>query len=106
MGFPGGRRNLSHPLHQSGPLGFAGRCSPAPVVLGPFEPARITAAIESERPTSMFCVPTHLQRLFAHCDAVGLPYLSASGCVAHAGAPCPHAVKRRLVELFPDGSTW
>ena len=26
--------------------------------------------------------------------------------VAHAGAPCPPAVKERLVELFPDGSTW
>ena len=26
--------------------------------------------------------------------------------MAHAGAPCPEWVKRRLVEEFPDGSTW
>ena len=59
-----------------------------------------------ERPTSMFCVPTHLQRLFAHWDEVGRPDLSSFRLVAHAGAPCPDAVKRRLVETFPDGSTW
>jgi long-chain acyl-CoA synthetase len=54
----------------------------------------------------MFCVPTHLQRLFAHWDSVGVPDLSSFRLVAHAGAPCPPALKRRLVELFPAGSTW
>ncbi len=54
----------------------------------------------------MFCVPTHLQRLFAHWDQAGVPDLSSFRLVAHAGAPCPPAVKRRLVELFPEGSTW
>ena len=54
----------------------------------------------------MFCVPTHLQRLFAHWDQVGVPDLSSFRLVAHAGAPCPEALKRRLVELFPPGSTW
>jgi long-chain acyl-CoA synthetase len=51
-------------------------------------------------------VPTHLQRLFAHWDAVGVPDLSSFRLVAHAGAACPPRVKERLVELFPDGSTW
>ena len=59
----------------------------------------------SGRP-SMFCVPTHLQRLFAHWDDVGVPDLSSFRLVAHAGAPCPTDVKRRLIELFPAGSTW
>lgn len=97
------------PLYHSAPLRFAmgtvlagGRV----VVPGPFDPARITAAIEAERPTTMFCVPTHLQRLFAHWDRTGVPDLSSFRLVAHAGAPCPEAVKRRLVELFPPGSTW
>jgi long-chain acyl-CoA synthetase len=54
----------------------------------------------------MFCVPTHLQRLFAHWDDNGVPDLSCFRLVAHAGAPCPEAVKHRMVELFPDGSTW
>jgi long-chain acyl-CoA synthetase len=97
------------PLHHSAPLRFAmgtmlagGRL----VVPGPFDPAAITEAIERERPTSMFCVPTHLQRLFAHWGRVGAPDLSSFRLVAHAGAPCPPAVKRRLMELFPEGSTW
>jgi long-chain acyl-CoA synthetase len=97
------------PLHHSAPLRFSmgtllagGRL----VVPGAFDPARVTAAIAEHRPTSMFCVPTHLQRLFAHWDAVGAPDLSSFRLVAHAGAACPPAVKRRLVELFPAGSTW
>jgi long-chain acyl-CoA synthetase len=97
------------PLYHSAPLRFAlgttlagGRV----VVPGPFDPAAITAAIDTERPTTMFCVPTHLQRLFAHWDEVGAPDLSSFRLVAHAGAPCPSDVKNRLIELFPPDSTW
>ena len=97
------------PLYHSAPLRFAMGTALAGgrvVLPGPFEPALVTAAIEAERPTSMFCVPTHLQRLFAHWDEVGTPDLSSFRLVAHAGAPCPEAVKRRLLETFPAGSTW
>lgn len=97
------------PIHHSAPLRFAmgthltgGRV----VVPGPFDPARVTDAIARERPTTMFCVPAHLQRLFAHWDEHGAPDLSSFRLVAHAGAPCPEWVKRRLLELFPPGSTW
>src|SRR6266545_6973152 len=96
------------PLYHSAPLRFAmgtilagGRI----VVPGHFDPATMTAAIERERPTTMFCVPAHLQRLFAHWDEAGVPDLSSFRLVAHAGAACPPAIKRRLIELFPDGST-
>jgi long-chain acyl-CoA synthetase len=102
------------PLHHSAPLRFAmgtllagGRV----VAPEPFDPARVTTAIEREGPTTMFCVPTHLQRLFAHWDALPdsrgvAPDLSCFRLVAHAGAPCPDLLKRRLVEAFPPGSTW
>nr|WP_246304379.1 AMP-binding protein [Nocardioides thalensis] len=97
------------PLYHSAPLRFAlgtvlagGRV----VIPGPFDPAAVTDAIRAERPTTMFCVPAHLQRLFAHWDEVGVPDLSSFRLVAHAGAPCPTEVKRRLIDLFPDGSTW
>lgn len=97
------------PLYHSAPLRFSlgtrlagGRV----VVPGPFDPALVTATIAAERPTSMFCVPTHLQRLLAHWDEVGTPDLSSFRLVAHAGAPCPPDVKRRLLETFPAGSTW
>jgi long-chain acyl-CoA synthetase len=97
------------PLYHSAPLRFAmgsvlagGRI----VVPGAADPARVTEAIVTERPTTMFCVPAHLQRLFAHWDEVGVPDLSSFRLVAHAGAACPPPVKERLVELFPEGSTW
>ncbi len=97
------------PLYHSAPLRFAcgtllagGRI----VVPGPFDPAAVTRAIVAERPTTMFCVPAHLRRLFAHWDVVGVPDLSSFRLVAHAGAACPPPVKQRLVELFPAGSTW
>ncbi len=97
------------PLYHSAPLRFAMGTALAGgrvVVPGPFDPARTTEAIATERPTTMFCVPTHLQRLFAHWDEHGWPDLSCFRLVAHAGAPCPEKVKRRLVEAFPAGSTW
>jgi long-chain acyl-CoA synthetase len=97
------------PLYHSAPLRFAlgtvlagGRV----VIPGPFDPAAVTEAIRRERPTTMFCVPAHLQRLFAHWSEVGVPDLGSFRLVAHAGAPCPTEVKRRLIELFPAGSTW
>jgi long-chain acyl-CoA synthetase len=97
------------PLHHSAPLRFASGTLLAGgrvVVPGPFDPATVTRMIADERPTSMFCVPTHLQRLFAHWDEVGVPDLSSFRLVAHAGAPCPTAVKHRLIDLFPAGSSW
>lgn len=97
------------PIYHSAPLRFAmgTRLAGGRVVMpGPFDPATVSVAIGVERPTSMFCVPTHLQRLFAYWDEVGVPDLSSFRLVAHAGAPCPEGVKRRLIELFPDDSTW
>lgn len=97
------------PLYHSAPLRFAVGTLLAGgevVVPGPFDPATVTAAIVEHRPTTMFCVPTHLQRLFAHWDEVGVPDLTSFRAVAHAGAACPPDVKHRLVELFPPGSTW
>lgn len=97
------------PLYHSAPLRFAmgtilagGRV----VVPGRFDPARITDAIARERPTTMFCVPAHLRRLFAYWDQHGAPDLSSFRLVAHAGAPCPGPLKRRLIAEFPARSTW
>lgn len=97
------------PLYHSAPLRFALGSLLAGgevIVPGPFDPGSVTRAVVEHRPTTMFCVPAHLQRLFAHWDTVGTPDLSCFRLVAHAGAPCPPPVKRRLLELFPPGSTW
>ncbi|MGI8523853.1 MAG: AMP-binding enzyme, partial [Nocardioides sp.] len=42
----------------------------------------------------------------AHWDDAGVPDLSCFRLVAHAGAPCPPAVKQRLLDLFPARTTW
>ena len=115
------------PLHHSAPLRFAvgtllagGRVvvpgapdgnSPGGRRPHGFDPATVTTAIHEHRPTTMFCVPAHLQRLFAHWDALldsggGTPDLGCFRLVAHAGAPCPDRVKRRLLATFPADSTW
>ncbi len=97
------------PLHHSAPLRFAmhtliagGRL----VMPGRFDPAQVTRAIIDHRPSSAFCVPVHLQRLFDHWDAHGQPDLGCFRLLAHAGAPCPEPVKRRLLDRFPPGTTW
>ncbi|MDQ4055167.1 MAG: AMP-binding protein [Actinomycetota bacterium] len=109
-GFREGDVNLVvGPLYHSAPLRFAMGTLLAGGTLslpGPFDAAAITERIERDRPTTMFCVPTHLQRLFAHWDEVGRPDLTSFRLVAHAGAPCPDDVKRRLIEAFPPRSTW
>jgi long-chain acyl-CoA synthetase len=100
------------PLHHSAPLRFAvgtllaGGSVVGLELQGHFDPAAVTATIARERPTTMFCVPTHLQRLFAHWESTGTPDLTSFRLVAHAGAPCPDTVKHRLIETFPPRSTW
>lgn len=98
------------PLHHSAPLRFALGTLLAGgtvVVPGPFDAARAAAAITAHLPTTTFCVPTHLQRFFAHNDDVGwAPDLTSFRLVAHAGAPCPEPVKRRALAEFPRGTVW
>jgi len=94
------------PLHHSAPLRFAAGTLLAggDVILLPhFDAAVVSDVIARESPTSTFCVPAHLWRLFA-LDA--LPSLSGFRLVAHAGAPCPEALKRRAIEAFPSGALW
>jgi long-chain acyl-CoA synthetase len=62
---------------------------------------------DQDRPTSPFCVPAHVQRLFAAAGrGGGLPPLTSFRLLAHAGAPCPPLLKHRLIEAFPAGTVW
>ena len=70
------------PLHHSAPLRFAVRhllAGGRVVVPGPFDPTRVTEAIERERPTSMFCV----QPTCRGCSRTGTP------CTPRGPAPRP-----------------
>ena len=102
---PADRHLVLSPLHHSAPLRFAVHTLLAggEVLLpGPFEAARAAATICALRPTTTFCVPTHLQRLLARDD---LDWSSFRRLV-HAGAPCPEPLKRAVLGALPEGSVW
>jgi acyl-CoA synthetase (AMP-forming)/AMP-acid ligase II len=99
---PGDRHLVLSPLHHSAPLRFAVHtllAGGSVVLPGPFDAGRAAAAIAAHRPTSAFCVPTHLQRLLGQ-DVDW----SSFRLLAHAGAPCPEPLKRAVLAALPDGS--
>jgi long-chain acyl-CoA synthetase len=98
------------PIYHSAPLRFAMGTLLAGgsiAVLPKFDPAGFVDSVRTLRPTTMFCVPAHLQRLFAWLDDTGAS-LDASSfrLVAHAGAPCPEPVRRRAHEVFGTDVVW
>jgi long-chain acyl-CoA synthetase len=97
------------PLYHSGPFRFAlvtallgGRIA----VLPTFSARAWRTALLAVRPTSLFCVPTHLHRLVADAGQHAAEALRSLTLLAHAGAPCPEPLKRRVLDLAPDGATW
>ncbi|WP_029433655.1 class I adenylate-forming enzyme family protein [Blastococcus sp. URHD0036] len=101
---PADRHLVLSPLHHSAPLRFSIHTLLAggEVLLpGPFDVARAAEAIAALRPTTAFCVPTHLQRLLVH----GVD-LSSFRRLVHAGAPCPEPLKRAVLDAAPEGSVW
>jgi acyl-CoA synthetase (AMP-forming)/AMP-acid ligase II len=106
---PGDRHLVLSPLHHSVPLRFAIHTLLAggEVLLpGPFDVARAAAAISAGRPTTTFCVPTHLQRLLAASSPAHPVDWSSFRMLAHAGAPCPAPLKHQVIEALPPGSVW
>ena len=98
------------PIYHSAPLRFAMGTILAGgsiAVLPAFVPGAFLDVVERLRPTSMFCVPAHLQRLLAWIDEHDLePDLSSFRLVAHAGAPCPESIRRRTHDLFGTDAVW
>lgn len=98
------------PIYHSAPLRFAMGtvlAGGSVAVLPRFDPVSFAAAVHEVRPTSMFCVPTHLQRLFDWIDGSGSPCdVSSFRLVAHAGAPCPEPVRTRALEMFGRDVVW
>jgi long-chain acyl-CoA synthetase len=93
--------------HHSAPLRFATTtllCGGTVVLPGRFDPSRVLSAIAASRPTTAFCVPTHLKRLLAQARRDGMPPLSSFRLLAHAGEPCPEEVKRAAMAAFPAGA--
>jgi long-chain acyl-CoA synthetase len=98
------------PIYHSAPLRFAMGtilAGGSVAVMAGFDPATFLDTVRALRPTTMFCVPAHLQRLFTHVDAHDVrPDVSSFRLVAHAGAPCPEPTRRRAHELFGVEAVW
>lgn len=98
------------PIYHSAPLRFATGtllAGGSVAVLPRFDAAAFVAAVEQVRPTTMFCVPAHLQRLQQHLAATDTDVdLSGFRLVAHAGAPCPEPVRRWAHERFGVEVVW
>jgi long-chain acyl-CoA synthetase len=104
----GDRHLVVSPLYHSGPLRHAlvtALTGGEVAVLPRFEPSAWRDALRTYRPTSLFCVPTHLHRLIA-LPGPRADDLASLDLLAHAGAPCPEPLKREVLETAPRGSVW
>ena len=108
-GFHSGDRNLvCSPLYHSAPLRFGTgtlMAGGSVVVLRKFTPEAARTAIRTHTITSAFMAPAHLQRIF-DLPMDEQPSFESFRLLAHAGAPCPVALKQRAIEAFPPGSVW
>jgi acyl-CoA synthetase (AMP-forming)/AMP-acid ligase II len=94
------------PLHHSASVRFATSCllrGGSIVLLERFDAAAVAQALCRDGVTTTFMVPAHLQRLLASGASPSAPTLRR---LVHAGAPCPPALKRRALSVFPTGSVW
>jgi long-chain acyl-CoA synthetase len=104
----GERHLVVSPLYHSGPFRFAAvtvLTGGAVAVLPRFDVDAWLSALRTHRPTSLFCVPTHLHRLLSHPD-FRADDLASLRLLAHAGAPCPVPLKERVLEAAPEDAVW
>jgi long-chain acyl-CoA synthetase len=74
------------------------------VIMSRFDAEACLALIEAERVTTSHMVPANFVRIL---EADWAAYdRSSVRKILHAAAPCPVAVKRRIMEVFPPGSIW
>ncbi len=104
----GDRHLVVSPLYHSGPFRHAfvtALLGGEVAVLPSFDPQLWREALRTLRPTSLFCVPTHLHRLLALPD-LAPDDLASLQLIAHAGAPMPVPLKEQVLEVAPEGAVW
>ena len=92
------------PLYHAAPLTFctvAQALGATCVIMGRFDPEQALAAIERYRVTHSQWVPIMFVRMLKLPDDVRERYdLSSLQVAIHAAAPCPVAIKRRMIEWW------
>jgi long-chain acyl-CoA synthetase len=101
---PGIRSVVPGPLYHSAPNAFAmraGRVGEVMVLMPRFDPVSLLELIERERLDTMFMVPTMFIRLLKLPEKERRRYdMSSLRFVMHAAAPCPHDVKRAMIDWW------
>jgi long-chain acyl-CoA synthetase len=70
-------------------------------ILGKFEPEQTLAAIERNRVTTAYMVPTQFVRMLRLADDVKQRYdLSSLQVVVHSAAPCPMPIKQQMMDWW------
>ncbi|MDH6678972.1 long-chain acyl-CoA synthetase [Rhodococcus sp. LBL1] len=91
------------PLHHTGPLAGVRlvACGRPVTVLERFDAEAVLATIDRHRIATTLMVPTHFHRLLSLPDDVRARYdVGSLRLVTHTGAPCPHDVKRAMIDWF------
>jgi len=76
------------------------------VVLGRFDAPTALRALRELSPSTTFMVPTHLQRLLELRELGTEEAFGSLRLLAHAGAPCPPALKRAALRRVRPGVLW
>ncbi len=77
------------------------------VIMTKFEAEQALALIERHRVTTTHMVPVNFIRILDLPETTRRRYdVSTLRRVLHAAAPCPEAIKRRIMEYFPADSVW
>ncbi|MGE0850185.1 MAG: acyl-CoA synthetase [Hyphomicrobiaceae bacterium] len=101
---PGVRSVVPGPLYHSAPNAFAmraGRVGELMVLMPRFDPLGLLKLIERERLDTMFMVPTMFIRLLKLPVTERRRFdLSSLRFVVVAAAPCPHEVKRAMIDWW------
>ncbi len=101
---PGARVLVSAPLYHSAPCSYVGLAAilDTELWLEPrFDPERTLQLIATEQITHAYLVPTMYTRLLKLPPSTRARYdVSSLQFVASTGAPCPHLVKRDMIEWF------
>jgi long-chain acyl-CoA synthetase len=92
------------PLYHTAVLNFATislQLGHAVVLMDRFDPEVMLALIDRHRATHSHMVPTQFRRLLALPEEVRARYdVSSMRAAIHGAAPCPHEVKRRMLDWW------
>jgi long-chain acyl-CoA synthetase len=99
---------VAGPCYHTGPASYAQvhlLIGGTAVIMPHFDAAAALALIARHRVTNAFLVPTHFSRILQlDPDERARHDLSSVRLIMHSAAPCPAAVKRGIMAVFPPGT--